>query len=251
MTKFQFDNPGKFIPSALVVIGAVIEFFRTPDQFYGYLFFSLAAVLAVGLLSAARLRKHSKKRSDLSWVIMPVLFAAGLFGTMAATNTLGMLFAVLAVYILYFYFSYFPSGIPQYIEQTFVLLGTFMLVVAVWSLNFFFSPPWWLVTLLFFGVSFLIFWQMFYKMGQMEKNLTLGALIGGLIMAEVSWALLFWPVYFFTAALVSFSLFYVCYILSGLYFEGRLTSRKVYFQLALVLLVLFATLASTAWEIML
>jgi hypothetical protein len=246
--KFKLSKIIIFLPSALVLLTALVGFFRSSDSVLSFSLTAGLTIAAIGIFSTARLYAHSKKRDDMKWVIMPVLFAVGLFGTMAATNGAGLLFALLSAYVMYFYFSYFPSGIPHYVEQTFTLLGVFMCSVMLWSLSFFFMIPWWVILIASFALFFLIFWQAFYKMGQHSGRLILGTLACSLMMAEIFWALLFWPVYFFTSAIVSFAAFYLAYILSGLYFEGRITARKVYFQAGLVLLILLLSLASAAWQ---
>src|SRR3989344_2900687 len=69
-----------------------------------------------------------------------------------------------------------------------------------------------------------------------------------LLVVETAWAILFMPVYFLTAAVVSFSAFYLMYVLSSLYFADRLTGKKVYFHTGLVLLFLLLSFIIIPWK---
>ena len=223
---------------------------RSGAQRFGSFYFAAALTAVIILISKLRmLRRTTKNPWDLLWLVMPMLFLVGIFGTVAATSlSLGIFFAIFASYLFYFYYRHFPSPIPLYIEQTFTLYGAFLLSVFLWSLNFFFTPPWWITSLLMLAGFFPLFLQAFYKMARQIREAVFDALVASLLMVEISWTVLFWPVHFFTAAVISFAIFYLLYMLSIQYFKGRLNRRKIYFQLSLISIVVFVTLISSSWQ---
>ncbi len=238
-----------FLPSTLILFTALLGN-RGGAQRFGSFYFGAALTAGIILVSEARgLRRTTKNPHDLLWLVMPLLFLVGIFGTVAATSvSIGIFFAIFASYLFYFYHRHFPSPIPLYIEQTFTLYGAFLFSVFLWSLNFFFTPPWWATSLLMLAGFFPLFLQAFYKMARQMRESVQGALIASLLIVEISWTVLFWPVHFFSAAVVSFAAFYLIYMLSTQYFKGRLNRRKIYFQLSLISIVVFITLASSSWQ---
>lgn len=201
-------------------------------------------------LNFSVLRSLAKTKADYIWLILPVLFIIGLWGTAAATSSQAVKIFVMVSSVLFFY-SYqihLPRRPSIFEEDFFSLLSGFLLLIFVWSLNFFFTPPAWSVTLLIFALFFAFFWQVFHKLRPFPRESTLWALICSLILIEISWGLLFWPVHFLTAAVVNFSVFYLLYMLGRLYFYSRLTKKKVYFQAALILVVLVFSLLSSSWR---
>lgn len=216
--------PGLWFYVASVVSAAVILF----------LFFR--ALSRVGPLPASR-----------AHLILPIMFLIGMYGTLAAGPLVGTFFAVLASYLIYYYYRFFPKTIPVFVEQTTTLFAAFLTAVFLWSLNYFFTPPWWTMVSLASVGFFILFWQTFYKICEPQK-VALGAVVGTLIMAEIFWAMLFWPVHFFTSAVVSFAVFFLVYVLSDLYFHGRLSRRMIYFQVSLISVVVLITLVSSSWQ---
>ncbi|OGE76344.1 MAG: hypothetical protein A3C85_00925 [Candidatus Doudnabacteria bacterium RIFCSPHIGHO2_02_FULL_48_21] len=238
-----------FLPTILVVATALSANRGGAQRFGSFYIMAGLSLFLILLLQLRLLRRTTANREDLLWLVMPFIFLVGTFGTVAATSAgIGIFFALFAGYLFYFYHRHFPSPIPLYIEQTFTLYGAFLLAVFLWSLNFFFTPPWWITSLLMCAGFFPLFWQAFYKMGQQGSEAALYALVMALVMMEVAWTVLFWPVHFFTSAVMSFSAFYLIYMLAMFYFKGRLNRRKVYFQVSLISIVVLVTLASSSWQ---
>ena len=238
-----------FLPSALILLTALLGN-RSGAQRFGSYYFAVVISLVVILgLELRLLRRTTRNLADLLWLLLPFLYLVGIFGTVAATSTgIGLFFAIFASYLFYFYHNHFPSPIPLYIEQTFTLYGAFLLSVFLWSLNFVFTPPWWVVSLLMFAGFFPLFLQAFYKMARSAGEAGFDAFVAALLMVEISWAVLFWPVHFFTAAVVSFGAFYLLYLISMQYFKNRLNRRKIYFQVSLISIVVLITLMSSSWQ---
>lgn len=132
-------------------------------------------------------------------------------------------------------------------EEFFTLSAVILLLVSFWSINFFFSPPWWVISLLTLFAFWLIFEQFLQKISVASHMLW--SLVGTLILVEISAALLYWPVNFFTSSVVVFSVFYLIYILTELYYAKRLTLKKLYFHVSLVSVLLLGTTLSSGWTV--
>ena len=245
----RISKYGKFLPSALILLTAFFGS-RSGAQRFGSFYLAVAvSVLLILAMQFRLLRKTSKSINDLLWLVMPCLFLVGTFGAVASTSAgLGLFFAVLSSYLFYFYHRHFPSPIPLYIEQTFSLYGAFLLSVFLWGLNFFFTPAWWIMLLFGFISFFPFFWQAFYKMSRSGSAALFDALIVALFVVEMIWAMLYWPVYFFTVAVVMFGAIYLVYMLAFQYFKNRLNRRKIYFQVMVVSFVVLIALSTASWQ---
>lgn len=235
------------------IAGAVLVFvasLRSYQDISDYWWWAATAIGFLSIVNFISLQRISRDRHDLLLLLLPSLFLLGLFGTIGAISFAGtkLFVAVFAVFLLYFYQQHFPKAVPVFIEEIFTLSAAFLVFNFLWSVNFFFTPPWWGMIGLVFVFGFLLFWQAFYKIGKPGNEALLQGLLCGLLAAESAWAILFLPVHFLTASVVSFMVFYVIYVLSSFYFAGRLTSKKIYFQLGLVALLLVLSLVSSPWQ---
>lgn len=172
-------------------------------------------------------------------LLLPLLLLVGIFGTAAASTITGTFFGVLGAYLVFHFYRLFPSRVPRIMLETFTLYTVFLYSAFVWSINYYFSPqPW---------VTLILIVAGFFAMFRQSESL-LGAWVGTLIMAEFAWVLLFWPVHFFTAAVVMLAVFYLIYMISHLSLIGKLSRRKIYFQVSLISIVVLIALLSSAWQ---
>lgn len=239
--KVVWDKFVDFVPPALILIPVLLAHFR------GSWFFVAAIVSAAVILFLFFRALPAPPAASRVRLILPFVFLIGVFGTAAASPLAGTFFAVLGSYLIYYYYRFFPKAVPVFVEQTVGLYAAFLFAVFLWSLNYFFTLPWWIMVSLA-GAGFLVlFWQAFYKMSESPAP-ALGTMVGTLVMAEIFWAMLFWPVHFFTSAVVSFAVFYLVYMLSSLHFARRLSRRKIYFQVSFISVVVLITLLSSSWQ---
>ncbi len=222
------------------------------EEIQDYMIVSGIIIAAVFLLNAFFLRNFhfSPERGKYLSLILPTLFLAGMFGALATIpNTVLKVFvSAVSVLIFGYYNLDFLQKPLKSDEDLFTFAAIFLVLNFLWGVGFYFVLSWWISTLLTFVVFFSVFSISIYRLGRENWEVLLWALICGLILVEVSWAVLFWPVHYLTAALVPFSIFYLVYIMGGLYFEHRLTSNKVYFQTGMITIVLLLSLLSSSWQ---
>lgn len=232
---------------AILIFGVAVTAYQGPKN---YLLWGGILVFVLSLVNFWKVKASHQIQFSGLLVILPAVYVLGLFGTVAATSALGVkLFLSIAGAIgLLFYEWNYPARSAQPMEEIFTLLAAFLVLTALWAGSFFLHLPWWAVMLATFVIFYLVFWQGFHKMNILKSDTVLWALISALIMAEIVWAISFWPVYFLTAAVVSFAGFYLVYILSDLHFKGALSAKQVYFQIAIILVVLLFSLVSSSWQ---
>ncbi|MDP3993713.1 MAG: hypothetical protein U1C57_00155 [Candidatus Doudnabacteria bacterium] len=245
-------NQSKLRKSIRIILAAIVFVASLPlyENLNQFIWAGAGVTFLFIFVNLVLIRKTARTETDYLPLILPTIYLVGFFGTVASLSSLGMrLFLALgAVFLFYVYQIYFPTVPPLLVEETVSLAAGFMALLTVWSVNFFFTPAWWLLSSLTLIVFFPMFFQAFYKMGRAGLDCILLSLIASLIMVETAWAILFMPVYFLTAAVVNFSAFYLIYVLSGMYFAGRLTAKKVYFQTGLILLFLLISFISSPWK---
>lgn len=220
---------------------------------------SLEAYLYLGLTLSAlstfvnifALRQRTPGRTNYLPLILPGFFLLGLFGVIPGISDrwFTWLIALISSVLFYIYERGYPQKTARWFEETFSLTAGFLVLTALWSWNYFFTPPWAILVLLTTVLFFFFFLQSLDKQYGSGKNLFLLTLVSTLLVMEIVWVVLFLPVHFFTATVVSFSAFYLIFILGGYHFSGHLTRRRVIFQCTVISLVLFFSLLSSPWTI--
>jgi hypothetical protein len=182
----------------------------------------------------------------LRGLILTILFLSGFFGSMAAVSALPIkLFLGFFGAVILFLGQIYPT---KTLLEILILLTAFLVSLSVWAWNFFFSPSWWVILLVTFGVFYLLFWQEGLKLTAGQAEVRVFPLIASLILVEVAWAILFLPLYFLTEALVSLVVFYAIFEFSKVYFMGGLTKKQVLFHSIIIGIVLGLGLVSSAWQ---
>lgn len=246
------DRPlWKILNTALVLtfLGLNLQSYERPATLA---FWVVVLVGAVTALNFFALRLVSRAGENKYWLLLlPSLYLLGLAGILAAISleAVKILVALLALGLFFLRQLSFPHRPPVFVEELFPLAAGFVLLVSIWAGNFFFTPPWWAISLLTFFLFILVFRQIFFELNFPPRAAWIWSLVSTLILVEVAWATLFWPVYFLNAAVVNFAVFYLLAVLTKLHFAGRLTSKKVYFQTAIILLVVLTSLLSSPWRL--
>ena len=232
-------------------LGVFILSIKPYEEIKDYVIVSAIVIAATLLLNALFLRNlpFSQERGKYFSLILPIFFLVGMFGALATiSNTALKVFIAGGSMLIFGYHNLSFLQKPQKSdEDLFTFAAIFLILNFLWGVGFYFVLPWWTSTLLTFTIFFSVFSILIYRLGRKNWEVLLWALICSLILVEVSWAVLFWPVHYLTAALVPFSIFYLIYIMSGLYFEHRLTTNKVYFQTGMITIVLLLSLLSSSW----
>ncbi|MDP3741223.1 MAG: hypothetical protein Q8R08_02750 [bacterium] len=234
------------ILTTLVFLMGFIAF----DSWNRFVLAGLAILVIVIFVNYLRLKIFGAKMPDYWQLVMPGLYVLGLLGALASISSLTfkILLDVVGSGVFYYYQTNFLVNPESEVDQEFFTLSTALLVlVLIWSLNFYYHAPWWTTTLLTSICFFLMFSEIFYKIKVPSR--ILWATVNSLVLAEVHAAVLYWPVNFLTAAVIVFSVFYSLYIFTKLYFAHRLTSKRIYFHTALILAVVFGAVISSAWTV--
>lgn len=223
-----------YIPPAMIVATVILVYFQG-------LWFYESAILTMIVVMFLFFRSLQKIVPPLSRnaLLLPLVSLIGIFGTAAASPLAGVFFGLVGAYLLYYYYRAFPKDVPIFIAQTMTLFAAFMFAAFIWSLNYFFTPPPWVVMILSGAGFFALLWPYLH---------TLGTWVGTTVMVEFTWVLLFWPVHFFTQAVASLAVFYLMFMLSYLRSIGKLTRPKIYFQVSLISFIVIIALLSSAWE---
>lgn len=217
-----------------------------------YWFFSAGAGVVIFVIVLNLLRfKISRIQKNSFWrLVSPCLYLIGFFGTMAGVSNFifKILLGVAGAGIFYFYQANFISPrLSEEDKEFFMLSAALLTMISIWSLHFYYTLPWWMVTLLALVMSILLFGEVF--LGLTVPHAKVWTLVATLIIVETFSAVLYLPVNFFTQSVIVFSIFYLLYILSKLYFSKRLTAKRIYFHAALALVLVAGAAASSRWAL--
>lgn len=220
----------------MVFLGSV----RSVNDFYIFLA-SLSVLLVVVTII-------NIKRLGFSWphILLPVIYIVGV----------GSIFVVITSPTIRSVFLFFASVVLYWVEanlgreshflQNVYLFSVFSWFLGLFAVDFYLHIPTGWTVLAGFLISYLLIVQGFAGFSLPAKKY-FNFLIA-LTCAQGVWGLMFWPTHYLVNGVVLFCLFYLLWIFSFSAFFGKLSVKKIYWQLTLVLFVLLVTLATASWE---
>lgn len=231
------------ISSFVLAIAMFIAFYgsvRSSENFYVFLL-SLAVLLAVVSLV-------NIKRVGFSWsqILLPIIYIVGAGSIFIVIPSEGMRLTFLILASLMMYGVEDQLGRESHFLQNIYLFSVFAWFLGLFAIHFYLDlATLWLVLAAFFS-TYLLISQGFAGFSLPAKKY-FNFLIA-FICAQAVWGLVFWPTHYLVNAVVLFCLFYLFWIFSFSAFFGKLSIKKIYWQLALVGFVLAITLATAAWQ---
>ncbi|MGE5297620.1 MAG: hypothetical protein ACM3KM_00455 [Acidobacteriaceae bacterium] len=188
------------------------------------------------------------KRIGLSWphLLLPVLFllGCGLIYMIIDSPTLRLLFLLASS--VSFYLLESKLGKESHLLQNFYLFSVLSIFVGIFALDFYLDlSTIWVVGLVFLA-SFLLSIQGFAGFSLPAKKFFY--LMIAIVLSQAAWGLSVWPTHYVVDAVVLFCLFYLLWTFSFSAFFGKLTVKKIYLQVSLVVIVLILTLSTAAWR---
>jgi hypothetical protein len=208
--------------------------------------FYVGVISAIILLVAATIINY--KRLGWNWphLMLPVFYLLGVGGVfMIVPNpTLRVVFLVFAAIL--FYLLQANLGRESHLLQNIFLITVFLLYLTVFAFQFYLNlNQGWLVMLVF-AVTYVLIVQGFAGFSLPTKKYF--KLIIAMLGAQIAWGLSLWPTHYVVNAVIMFCAFYLLWLFSFSAFFGRLSSKKVYWQLTLVSIVVLITLVTARWE---
>ncbi|OGE80083.1 MAG: hypothetical protein A2660_00330 [Candidatus Doudnabacteria bacterium RIFCSPHIGHO2_01_FULL_45_18] len=188
------------------------------------------------------------KRLNFTWphLLLPIIYliSSGSIFAIITDSTWRLVFLIVASVV--FGILEMKLGRESHFLQNVYLLSVFGLYLALFAVEFYFDLQIWWFVLAVFALTYFLAIQGFAGFDLPAKKYFY--LLLAMICAEAAWGLSFWPIYFLAAAVILFCFYYVLWLFAFSAFFGRLTRQKVYWQLALVTIVLFLTLSTAAWK---
>jgi hypothetical protein len=188
------------------------------------------------------------KRLGFSWphVLLPVIYIIGVSSIFVVITgpTLRTVFLVFASAVLYGVEAHL--GRESHFLQNVYLFSVFSWFLGLFAVRFYLHVPTAWTVLAGFVISYILIVQGFAGFSLPAKKY-FNFLIA-LVCAQAVWGLLFWPTHYLVNGVVLFCIFYLLWIFSFSAFFGKLSVKKIYWQLTLVGFVLLLTLATAAWQ---
>jgi len=215
------------------------------------LIFALSGyALITGLFSLFFHRKVLRKFSDLTFMLFPFFWIVANTFFLFFFYQSGFLvfaFSVFSAYLLYLILLEMKPKIHSvFIENTF-FVSVSGIFIGLWTLDFFLTPAWWIVLLLHFGFVYGFLQAGFATTLATDSQRMVYSLVLALVFAEISWAMLFWPLHNLTSGVVSATLFYAGWSLTKLHLSGELDRKRTIFYGGFAVMVLLITILTASW----
>ena len=213
---------------------------RTDNDFYIFLASLCLVLVAVTIINI--------KRLGFAWphVLLPIIYIVGVGSIfiMITDSIFRTIFLLAAAAVLYG--LEMQLGRESHFLQNVYLFSVFAWFLGLFAVIFYLDVDTEWAVLAGFLSSYLLIAQGFVGFSLPAKKY-FNFLIA-LLCAQAVWGLLFWPTHYLVNAVVLFSVFYLLWIFSFSAFFGKLSVKKIYWQLALVFLVLVITLTTASWQ---
>jgi len=232
----------------LTVIFSAGLFFRSaqaPILISAAAIFSLLCLLVDFLLY----RKELRHFFDLTFLLYPLFWITASLGIMALIpdGFWRVIFALLlAMGFWKLQLELGPFVSSPALDNLFFLsvMGIFL---AVWAVDFYFTPGWWIILTSVFLLAWLFFWTSFFATDAGVNAKLVYSMILAFLLTQVTWAMLFLPFHFFTMSLILSGVFYVFWHIVRFYLQKTLTREKIIFYVAFAAGVEILALLTTAW----
>ncbi len=188
------------------------------------------------------------RRLGLSWshIMLPIIYVIGVgcIFMVIKEHPIRMVFLVFASVALYWIEMHL--GRESHFLQNVYLFSVFAWFLGLFAIRFYLDVNTIWTVIAAFLASYLLIAQGFAGFSLPAKKYF--NFLVALVCAQVVWGLLFWPTHYLVCAVVLFCIFYLLWIFSFSAFFGKLSVKKIYWQVALVGFVLAVTLATAAWQ---
>lgn len=110
-----------------------------------------------------------------------------------------------------------------------------------------FPIPLWILMIVFLLATFLISLEYLLTIRKNKKDSLTYSLILGIVMAQVSWVINFWPFGYLTTGVIALIFYYVFMDLIQGYFLNFLSKKRLVMNLILFSFLIFLILATSKW----
>lgn len=246
---FKYHNLVSFAAGVLFLV--VLQWFAAPNPVFrflipGFLFY----LAAVGAYNFWFLRIHNQLNF---WVwLRPLLFLLAWFGLYLTIPTVFLRgsFLVLSVGIIFF-FEYIVGSIGENILFNQVVLSSFAFFIAIFAAAYYFvnSPSIIYIIAVFLYTLFLT--RASFELIPINSRVKwLYAFLLSFFITQLFWVISFLPLHFSALGFFALDVFYFVWVLSYYYLLNNLTAKKIQFNAALMIIIFFAILISTPWNIL-
>lgn len=188
------------------------------------------------------------KRLGFYWphLLLPIFYLSGAAASYAVIPSSSIRLVFVAAAVISFFFLERQLGKESHFLQNMFLASTFLIYVGLFAAAFYFVDLsfWWIITSISLLTAALIM-QGFAGITLPTKKYF--SLLIVVVVTEAAVGLSLWPTYFLINAIVLFFVFYLLWTFASAAFFGKLSSKKIYWQLVLVSVVLAMTLSTAAW----
>ena len=188
------------------------------------------------------------KRLGLAWphLLLPTFYLIGTTVVFLILPSPLLRLVYLVFTSLVFYLLEANLGKESHLLQNIYLGSAFMVFLGLFAFQFYFHLSSLILAAAVFVVSYVLIVQGFAGFSLPAKKYF--KFLIAWLTAQISWALSLWPTHFVVNAVLAFCFFYVLWMFSFSAFFGKLTLKKIYWQLALVFVVVAATLLTANWR---
>lgn len=231
------------ISSLVLAISMFVVFLASARSVNNFSIFLASLALLIVVVSVINIKRLGL---SLPHILLPIIYIVGVGSIfiVITSPSIRSIFLFCASVVLYW--VEISLGKESHFLQNVYLFSVFSWFLGLFAVDFYLHIPTGWTVLAGFLISYLLIIQGFAGFSLPAKKY-FNFLIA-LVCAQGVWGLMFWPTHYLVNGVVLFCLFYLLWIFSFSAFFGKLSVKKIYWQLTLVLFVLIVTLTTAAWN---
>lgn len=194
-------------------------------------------------------RLDIRQPRDVTFLLLPVFWIAASAVAVWLQGEMVFRFLILIIALTLFLrlqLQLRSRGTTLFMDNLF-FVSAIGIYLGIWAVDFFLSPGWWIIMGSVFISSLLFFWVgFFYTPAGTAENLLYSSVLA-LMLTEIAWAMLFWPLHYITVTGVFAGIYYLMWELTRAHLRGSLTRQKIWFHASFVILMDVLILVTALW----
>ena len=201
-----------------------------------------------------QIAKRVSRRASMT--PMPIIFVASTIGLLYFVQSEKQENLLITLSVVCYYFihlalyrlrTYHKDKTAHGIVAAGCLATIFLFYATSYGIYLNFAISLWFLMSALMIVTTLVSFQYFWLINENKKNVLNFSLVLGLVMAEIVWAVNFWPFGYLTTGVINLIFYYVFWDLVQCHFLGILSKRRIIANMVFFGILVALVLSSTRW----
>lgn len=242
----------------LIFLGGIEYILLNPRKFFAVF---VAIIIVTVILLLGIIKPQLRQKEKIKYFILPFIYilSLGSFVTLLRNDVVAHIFAVAASLVYgWFLWVVFRVMLAEEGKQKqfyarfydiFILVTFFLFVSSIYSWHVYLALPPWLIMILLFVISSLLFYEHLWFFDIMKREWWPHIIAFGFLFTQAGWVVMFWPISNLSIAFFLLAVFYALSQIMSQALTHSLNKKSLQKVLFLSLIVVLITLGTSQWTL--